>query len=245
MREVAITAVRRETGGKGPARRQRMGGNVPAIVYGPGIEPFPISLVEKDLRAAMKSSVGAGTIYNLNVEGKENKVILREMQRDPVTCRIIHLDFHAISMTKPLKVSIPIHFIGTPMGVKTEGGIMQMTMRELEISCLPTAIPEFVEVDVTNLGIGDSIHVRDLKLENITVVSPGERTLVVIAAPTIIKEAVPVAAEGEAVAAAEGEAAAAEGAEPAEAAEGDKAKADKGKAEKPKADKGKGDKSKD
>lgn len=195
MKEVPISASRRELLGKGPARQARMAGNIPAVVYGPEVEPIPIAVEERALRTAIKSSSGAGTIFSLDVEGNESKVVLREVQRDPVTSKIIHLDFHAISMIKPLHISIPILFEGTPRGVKTDGGIMQTTMRELEISCLPSDIPESLVLDVEDLGIGDSIHVRDVEVPKVQILSPEQRTIVVIAAPTVVKAE--AAAEGE------------------------------------------------
>jgi large subunit ribosomal protein L25 len=164
------------------------------------------------------------------VGAKESKALVRDLQRDPITNRVLHIDFHAIAMDRPINVWIPIHLKGTPMGVKVEGGIMQTTMRELEISCLPANIPDSIDLDVSELGIGDSIHVGDLKLENVDVLAAARQTIVVISAPTIIKAeaaaAEGVVAEGEAAVAAEG----AEGAEAAEG-EGEADKKDKGKSE--------------
>ncbi len=224
MKEISISASRRESLGKGPARQARMAGNIPAVVYGPEIEPIPVAVEERSFRAAMKTSGGSSSIINLDVDGAVNKVIVREIQRDPVTSRIVHLDFHAISLTKPLHISIPIHLTGTPRGVKTDGGIMQTTMRELEISCLPTDIPEELTIDVSDLGIGDSIHVSDISIDKVEILSPPQRTVVVIAAPTVVKveepaEGVEAADEG-AEAAEEG--AAAEGGEGADAKEAPK-----------------------
>ncbi|HOP07273.1 MAG TPA: 50S ribosomal protein L25 [candidate division Zixibacteria bacterium] len=204
MREVPIAAERREGVGKGFARRIRMDGRVPGVMYGPETEPISLSIGEKDLRLAFKQSTGAGTIYNLSVDGKETKVVLREIQRDPVTTHIIHLDFHAISMSKPLRVAVPVKFHGVPVGVKVDGGIMQITMREIEVSCLPQDIPGSFDIDVSELAIGDSIHVRNLKLEAGTIISPEQRTIVVIAAPTVVKETAAAAAEGEEAEKAEG-----------------------------------------
>lgn len=229
MREIPLSAEPREGVGKGAARRIRTSGRIPAVVYGPETKPVSVAVGERLFHAAMKDA-GTSSIINLNVAGKESKVVLREIQRDPVTNRILHLDFHAISMTKPLYISIPIHFVGTPRGVKTDGGIMQATMRELEISCLPTDIPEHFELDVADLGIGDSIHVSDISIPNTDIRSEGQRTVVVISAPTVIKEVVE-AAEGEEV---EGEAAAEEAPAEGEAAkEGDapSAEAEKAKPE--------------
>ncbi len=223
MKEVSLVASPREAVGKGAARRVRARGYIPAVVYGPEIEPLPIAVDERAFRAAFKSA-GGSAIYNLEVNGKVSKVIVREAQRDPITDRITHLDFHAISMKKPLHLSIPIRFVGTPRGVKTEGGIMQTVLRELEISCLPSDIPEYIEVDVTDLGIGDSVHVRDLSVPKAEILSEPQRTVVVIGAPTVIKVEAPAAAAEEAVETAEAEAAEGEKPETEEKAEEQKEK---------------------
>ena len=180
-----------------------------------GKQEISIAIDERELHSAMKNA-DSSTILNLKVGEKENKVVLRDTQRDPVTNKVIHLDFHAISMTRPINIAVPIHFFGEPMGVKVDGGIMQITMRELEISCLPTNIPDHFEVNVDDLGIGDSVHVKDISIPNATIMSEQQRTMVVISAPTVIK--VDTTAEEEAELA-EGEEALAEGAEGA-AAEG-------------------------
>jgi large subunit ribosomal protein L25 len=226
MREIPITVQRRHDIGKGVARQTRMAGKIPGVVYGPETEPIPVSVEEREFRTAMRHA-SSGSILNLNMDGKETKAVLREMQRDPVTSRVLHVDFHAISMNKPIHVAIPIHFVGTPVGVKVDGGIMQATMREIEISCLPVNIPEHLEVDVSELRIGDSIHVGKVSIPNATILADAQRTIVVISAPTVIKaEAAAVEAEAAAVEGAEGEAV--EGAEAA-AAEGEAGKKEEGK----------------
>ncbi|MCP4684096.1 MAG: 50S ribosomal protein L25/general stress protein Ctc [bacterium] len=234
MKEIAIAATARPETGKGSARRTRREGNIPAVVYGPEIEPMVLAVPEREFRAAMKAA-DSSSILNLNVDGKENRVILRELQRDPVTNKVVHMDFHAISMTKPINISLPIKFIGTPIGVKTDGGIMQATMRELEISCLPANIPDDFEVDVAELGIGDSIHVRDLEIPDVEILTPERRTVVVISAPTVIKsEDTEGEEEGEeGVEGVEGEGVEGEGAEGA-APEGAEAKTEAKTEDKPK-----------
>jgi large subunit ribosomal protein L25 len=218
MKDIALAAEPRVGKGKGPAHQLRGTGRIPAIVYGPETEPTQVAVEERAFRTAMKQAAGQSTLFTLSVDGKQNKVILREIQRDPVSNKVLHLDFHAISMNKPIHIAIPVHFTGISKGVKTEGGIMQVVMREVEISCLPTDIPEFVEVDVTELGIGDSVHISKLVIPNATILGEPTRTVVVISAPTIIKVETPAAVEGaEGVVAVEGEAAegaAAEGAAP-------------------------------
>jgi large subunit ribosomal protein L25 len=209
MKEISLSVQPRTDVGKGFARRARMGGFIPGVVYGPEIDPKPVSVEEREFRAAMRHA-SSSAILNLNLDGRETKAVLREMQRDPVTNRVIHVDFHAISMNKPIHVSIPIHFTGTPVGVKVDGGIMQTTMRELRVSCLPADIPDDIVLDVSELGIGDSIHVRDIAIENVDILSEERRTIVVISAPTVIKAEAAAAEEEEGE---EAEAAAEEGAE--------------------------------
>ena len=224
MREIPISIERRHDVGKGFARRTRMAGRIPCVVYGPEIDPISVAVEERAFRASMKTATSS-SILNLNLDGKETKAVVRDMQRDPVTNRVIHVDFHAISMNRPINVSIPIHFTGSPIGVKVDGGIMQTTMRELEISCLPVNIPDQVEIDVSELSIGDSIHVGDLELENVNILAELRRTIVVISAPTIIK-AETTAEDEEALEGEEGEAV--EGAEAVEG-EGEAEKKDEAK----------------
>ena len=217
MKEVALAASSRQARGKGGARQSRMAGNIPAVVYGPETDPLPIEVSEKDLRSAVKEASSMSAIFDLNVDGKNNKVLIRELQRDPITLKITHIDFHAISMNKPINLNIPLTIIGTAEGVKVEGGILQTTMREVEISCLPKDIPDKVEIDVSELNVGDSIHVRDLEIPNATILAEEQRTIAVVQAPTVIVEPT---VEGEELE--EGEEEAAEGAEaPAEGAAAD------------------------
>jgi len=225
MREIPITVQRRQDIGKGVARQIRMAGRIPGVVYGPETDPIPVSVEEREFRTAMRHA-SSGSILNLSLDGKETKAVLREMQRDPVTSRVLHIDFHAISMNKPIHVAIPIHFVGTPVGVKVDGGIMQATMREIEISCLPINIPEHLEVNVAELRIGDSIHVGNVSIPNATILADAQRTIVVISAPTVIK-AEATAVEAEAALAEGAEGVAAEGAEAA--AEGEAGKKEDGK----------------
>jgi large subunit ribosomal protein L25 len=210
MREISLAVERRNDKGKGAARQHRQNGRIPGVIYGPEVEPVSVAVDERTFRSAMKNVHGT-SIMNIQMDGKETKAILREMQRDPVTNRVLHVDFHAIPMNKPLTVRIPIHCVGTAVGVKVDGGIQQQTMRELEVACLPSEIPDDLEVDVSELGIGDSIHVRDVSIPNVEIVSEEQRTIVVISAPTVIKAAA-TAEEEEA-----------EGEEGAEAAEGEEA----------------------
>lgn len=214
MKEVSLQASSRKSTGKGAARQSRMAGNIPAVIYGPETDPQPIEVSLRDLRAAVKTAASTSTIFDLNIDGKTNKVLIRDMQRDPITLNVTHIDFHAISMNRPINLTIPIHFVGTPEGVKSEGGILQTTMRDIEISCLPKDIPDSFELDVSKLMVGDSIHVRDVDIPNATILTEEQRTIVIVQPPTVVSipETEAEAAEGEE--GVEGEAA--EGAEGAE-----------------------------
>lgn len=215
MKEISIAANARQTTGKGFARQARAEGKIPGVVYGPETTPLSVYVAEREFRAAMKAAAGSSSIFTLNIDGKPNKVLVREIQRDPVSSRMLHVDFHAISMTKPINLSIPVHISGISKGVKSEGGIQNLVLRELEISCLPSNIPDFVSVDVTELGIGDSIHVRDLSIPNVTVLEDKDSTVVTISAPTVIKVETPTAEAADAAAADAAAAPGAAGAAPA------------------------------
>ena len=228
MKEIVLAAETRAGVGKGPARQSRRDGRIPAVIYGPETEPKAIAINQKAFKTAIRSASVGSALLDLDIDGKMSKVIMREVQRDPITSEVIHIDFHAVSMTKPINVAVPIHVVGSAIGVKRDGGILQINMRELEVLCLPNQIPERIDVDVTELAIGDSIHVENLTLpEDIHVVPDPSQTVLVIGAPTVVKVDEPTEEEAAAAAAAEAEEAA-EGAEegaegkPAEASEGDK-----------------------
>jgi len=230
MKEVTLSVVPREGKGKGPARQTRMVGFIPGVIYGPQTKPESIKVDNRAFNAAWKTAGGGSVIFSLEKGGKKTKVLIRELQRDPVTSNVIHVDFHAISMTKPIHLSIPVRLVGTPVGVKTEGGILQATMREIEISCLPTDIPEQVEINVENLHIGDSLHVRDLSIPKVKILEEPDTTLAVVSAPTVLKTVEEEAAEAAAAAEAAGVVPGAEGEAAVAGAEG-KAPAEGGKKE--------------
>ncbi len=217
MKEISLVTTARLKSGKGSARQTRRDGRIPAVTYGPDTTPVSMSVDDREFRAALRVGGVSSSIFTLKLDGKETKAILREMQRDAVTSDVIHLDFLAISMDKPIHISVPVNYDGIPEGVKVDGGIMQVTMRELEISCLPTKLPETINVDVSELKIGESIHVRDIEFADGEVLAEAKRTMVVISAPTVVVEEVVEGEEGE------------EGDEAAEGAEGDAATATDGK----------------
>lgn len=211
MKEVVLTAQARPAQGKGAARKIRQGGNIPGVLYGPEVKPLNISLNPAELAAMIRREKRTNMLIDLNVgeEKKARKVIIRELQRDPITGAYEHVDFYQVSMKKKLHLAVHVHLAGIASGVKNSGGILEHVTREIEIACLPSDIPERVEVDVSALEIGDSVHVRDLKIEKVDILTDLHQTIATVVPPTIIKVETPVAAV-----AAEGEAA--EGAAPAE-----------------------------
>lgn len=198
MKEITLEAKKRTGTGKEKAKKLRRKGLIPAVVYGPGDEPLPLEINGQSLNSILRAGKGENVIITLNIDGGQNekKVLIREIQHDPVLGDILHVDFQHVLLTKKITVKIPVHLVGIPIGVSKDGGILQYVLRELEIECLPTDIPEKVEFDVSNLKIGDSIHVKDAKLDKATILSDAEGSIVTVVPPTIFKEeVVPAAAE--------------------------------------------------
>lgn len=255
MKEITLEARTRKDAGKGVARKLRAAGKIPAVVYGKAEEPVVIELEHEDFHNAMRGTSGENLLINLNIDGAaaKKKALIKDVQRDPVDGHLLHIDFMHISMTEKIKVDVPILLEGTPIGVKDFGGIISWVIRQVEISCLPTDIPDKITFDVSEMKIHDSIHIKDLQIENVEILENPERTVASIVPPTVIKEEV-VVAEGEEGELAEGEEAPAvegEEGEPevisekkAEDRQAEKGKGEKGKGEKGKAEKGKGEKGK-
>jgi large subunit ribosomal protein L25 len=217
METVEITIHRRSETGKGAARRMRRSGHVPAVLYGPKRSLALVSIEAEQVERRLVHLEGSHLIRLVNADGAdsglhERMVLVREMQRHPVTGQVLHADFYEVDLTERLVVSVPLHFIGKAAGV-VAGGILQPILREIEVECLPTEIPEFIEVDVSALGIHDAIHLADVTLpEGVRGVGEPTQTLVTVLPPTV--EAKPAEA-AEVAAAAEG--AVAEAPAPAEA----------------------------
>ena len=218
MEPITLTVEGREQVGEG--RTLRRTGAIPAIFYGRGTASVALAVGAKEFAQQLGHAEGTQLVrlssQVSDVDGK--MVIVKEVQVHPVTSAVLHVDFYAIDLTRRLEVHVPLHFTGKPVGV-TAGGILQPVHRELMLECLPTAIPSAIEVDVSELGIHDSIHVRELRLpEGVTVLIEAEEAVVTVLPPTV--EAAPAeeaaeAAEGEAAEAKEGEASSKEGEEPA------------------------------
>ncbi len=202
MAHVALTAQSRKGTGKGAARTLRRQALIPAVFYGPEVDPVNLSLKYRDLEKLIKTGAGENVIIDLAIETGEStlshRAMLKEIQLDPVKQTILHVDLYEISMDKKIEVEVPITLTGTAKGVSDEGGILQQVSRTLEISCLPDNIPDSFELDVTDLNIGDSLHVSDLNIpQGIEVLVEGELTIATVVPPTKVEEIEPEVPEEE------------------------------------------------
>jgi large subunit ribosomal protein L25 len=203
MEKISLEAEIREKTGKSSSGRLRRTGYIPAVLYGEKEEPQSLIVNTKDLEKALSTEAGENVIISLKVGDRARTVIVKELQTDPVRGDLLHVDLCQISLREKLKAAVPIEVRGESPGVK-EGGILQHRLREIEVECLPTEIPESIPVDVGDLGIGDSLHIKDLKITgDIKILVDEEETVVSIVPPTVEEVAPPapeeVAAEPEVI----------------------------------------------
>jgi large subunit ribosomal protein L25 len=162
-----LEVVKREGRGKNEARRLRVTGRIPAVVYGApksGKTPAGVAVAAdpKEVLRILHSEAGANTLITLKLDGSESQVMVKEYQLDPVTHQLLHADFYQLAMDREITVTVPLHIKGEPKGVKLQGGMLDFVTREVEVQCLPANIPERIEIDVTELNLHDSIRLRDL-----------------------------------------------------------------------------------
>ena len=165
--DFTLQAKGREDTGKGASRRlRRLAGEVPAIVYGGKKNPTKIALTHKDVAKALENEAFFSSIISLNIEGTSEDVIIKDIQRHPAKKIVLHMDFFRVSKTTVLQTKVPLHFINedTCPGVKLGGGIVAHTMTDIEIQCLPKNLPEFIEVDMAEVDLGDIVHISDIVL---------------------------------------------------------------------------------
>jgi large subunit ribosomal protein L25 len=202
MPVIPLSGTRRGDVGKGGARKARAAGRIPGVLYGHGQEPVALSVSAREFELAVRKQ-GGNPIIGLALEGGEHTALIRGVQYDPLTHDILHLDFLRISLTEAIEIEVPIRLVGLPVGVKDGGGILEPIVRELKVRCLPTAIPQAIEVDVTALAIGDSVHVRDIAVPEATVLTDADVTLATVVPPTVQVEEKPAEEAAAAVAGAE------------------------------------------
>ena len=183
-----ITARSREGRGKGAARQTRREGRIPGVLYGHGEDSVPLTVDANELQRLVHTISIENTIVDLDLgSGEPYKVLIRELQRHPFRDEFVHIDFFHVAMDEKIQVEVPIVLIGTPTGVKNKGGVLDHQLRELEVFCLPGSIPEKIELDVSHLDIGDSIHVSDIELPDVEILTDLDRSVVAVLAPTVIE----------------------------------------------------------
>ncbi|HYA88897.1 MAG TPA: 50S ribosomal protein L25 [Nitrospirota bacterium] len=186
MEKIALTAQVREKAGKGVARGLRRNQIVPAVLYSHG-KSMPISMDNKDVTKILNSEGGEHALINLKVEGgkegAEKLALIKDYQLDPRNGELIHVDLMEVAMNEKVKIPVAVYLAGSSIGVK-EGGILQHSLREVEIECLPTQIPEHLEINISALKVNESLHVRDIQVaEGVRILTDGDATVVTIQPP--------------------------------------------------------------
>ncbi len=192
MEQVKLAGKVRTETGKAEIKRQRLKGITPAIVYRKGEKSMPLFLDSKAMDKALHTSAGENVIINLKVEGDEKKkdrtCIIKEIQHNPMTGNVIHVDFNEISLTETIKVSVPLATKGDPIGVKQDGGVLEHLLWEIQVECLPTEIPKKLDVDVANLKVGDALFVKDIIAPNgVKILNDPEVRIIAVEKPAEIK----------------------------------------------------------
>ena len=200
MSEMNIDVQPRTTTGTNSNRRLRQGGQIPAVVYGAGKDSVPIHVDRKRLTELLRKSGGDNAVFLLKLSdtGQERHAMIRDMQLDPITREILHLDFMRVLMTEKVRVQVAVELAGTAHGVKVEGGVLDFSHREVQLECLPGDIPKSIEADVEELHVGDHLTAGDLKLPaGVTLLEDPERVLVSVMHAKAEAEPEEAAAEAE------------------------------------------------
>ena len=198
--DATLDAKKRDGRGKNEARRLRVAGRIPAVVYGArkegqAPEGVPVAVDPKEVLRILHSESGANTLINLTLDGGESRVMVRDFQLDPVTHQLLHADFYQLAMDKAIIVSVPVVVKGEPAGVKQQGGLLDFVTRDIQVQCLPTDIPEHIDVDVSELMLHQSIRVKDIPTSpKWKAMTDGETMLVHVVMPKAEESATTTAA---------------------------------------------------
>lgn len=201
MEQVKLEAKARKELGKEVVKRERAKGIIPAIVYSKGERSVPLFLDRKSMEKALHTSAGENALINLKIEGgekaKAKTCIIKEIQHDPLSGNILHVDFNEISLTDEIRVNVPLGSKGEAVGVKQEGGVLEHLLWEVQVECLPTDIPQKLEVDISNLKIGDALFIKDIVVpKGVKILNDLEVRIFAVEKPVEIKpEEVTAAAE--------------------------------------------------
>jgi len=198
-KQVKLSARPRSESGRNAVKAVRARGGVPAVIYGSKSEPANLEVSRREIEALLSHAVGENILVDLEIEEGGKKTsrlsLIQEVQHHPLRGEVLHVDFHAVSMTEEISADVVIESTGEPDGVKNFGGLLEQSMRSVSIKCLPQNLPEIIKVDVSPLKIGDSIHVRDLPLPaGVTATDDGDLTVFIVAEPTVVEEPVAAAA---------------------------------------------------
>jgi large subunit ribosomal protein L25 len=185
MDKIILNANTRKDFSKSSRNSLRRDGRVPGVFYSKHDKPVSIEVTEKAIKPLVFTS--ETHLIGLNVDGSEHDCVIKDIQFDPVTDRIVHFDLLGLTSNEMFQLEVPIQFHGNPVGIK-EGGILQHVLHKLQIECLPKDIPQHVEVDVTNLKLGDAVHAGDLKFEGINILTPAEAVVATVTHPKMEKE---------------------------------------------------------
>jgi len=198
-KQVKLKAKRRTAIGRAAARKLKARGVIPAIIYGGRNKPQPLQVSARDVNAMLSHASGENILVELEIDGEESNrsALVQEIQHSPVGGDILHIDFHAVSMDEKIHAEVPLEAIGIANGVKNFGGLLEQSLRTLAVECLPRDLPDRITVDVSNLNIGDSIHVRDIQMpDGVTAKAQLDLTAFSVLEPAVEEEPAPVAAEG-------------------------------------------------
>ena len=209
MAKSTLDVEERQANGSNSARRLRRDGMVPGNVYGLDRPPFPVQMTPQSIDKVLALKSGQNTVLTLQMSTRDvrREVIIRDLQRDPVTDRVIHVDFLRIDPTKAIEVQVPVELKGVPVGVRIDGGILDVITREVTVSCLPKDIPDELSVDISELHVNQHVSVSDLKLgEGVTMVGDAGATLAVVVSQRAEEES-PAEGGGEGESAGEAESA--------------------------------------
>jgi len=195
-----IKAEKRDVFGKNASRRLRREGMIPAILYGGDASNVPLTLRKQDVFMILRSDTGENTVFQVSFDSEIRDVMIKELQRDPVTDEILHADFVHIAMDKVIRVSVPVVSVGEAVGVKAEGGFVDFITREVEVECLPKDIPEHIEIDISGLHLRQSLKAEDITLpEGVKLIASSDTILVMIEVP-LKEEEIEVEEEEEVIA---------------------------------------------
>jgi large subunit ribosomal protein L25 len=198
MATASLSATPRSDTGTGVARKLRQAGQVPGIIYGHGREPQPLVVNSREIEKLLSQINAASTVIELSLDGSVARTLIREIQRHPFKRHLVHVDFQELVAGEKVTVNVPLRFVGIADGVRNAGGILEEVMHQLHIRVDPSAIPDHINVDVTAVTIGHSMHVGDIALpEGVTVLDDEDATVCVVAVPKTVAE--PTPAEGVAV----------------------------------------------